>query len=75
MRIETQETISIQKQAESMYINIKDAYESGMTHWKEALLVAHREALHPMVKEHVKFLIIEDKNKNTQKIWKKEKKK
>ncbi len=57
----SQETISIQKQAENVYLNIKDAYESGMTHWKEALLVTFREELHPMVKEHVKFLITENK--------------
>ncbi len=59
MRQGTQETITMQKEAENIYINIKDAYESGMTNWKEALLVTFRQELHPMVKEHVKFLIKE----------------
>lgn len=63
MRELVQETISIQKQAENVYINIKDAYESGMTHWKEALLVSFREELHPMVKDHVKFLITQNAKK------------
>ncbi len=57
------ETITMQKEAENVYFNIKEAYESGMTHWKEALLVTFRENLHPMVKEHVKFLILENKKK------------
>lgn len=61
MKNEVQETISIKKEAENIYINIKDAYESGMTYWKEALLVTFRENLHPMVKEHVKFLITHPK--------------
>jgi hypothetical protein len=54
-----EESITMQKEAENIYLNIKDAYESGMTHWKEALLVSFRQQLHPMVKEHVKFLIKE----------------
>ncbi len=61
MTSKVQETITMQKEAENVYLNIKDAYESGMTHWKEALLVTFRENLHPMVKEHVKFLILENK--------------
>lgn len=61
MTSKIQETITMQKEAENVYLNIKDAYESGMTHWKEALLVTFRETLHPMVKEHVKFLILENK--------------
>lgn len=56
-----EETISMQKEAENIYLNIKDAYESGMTHWKEAFLVTFRQELHPVVKEHVKFLIKERK--------------
>jgi hypothetical protein len=65
MRQGIEERISIQKEAENVYINIRDAYESGMTHWKEALLVTFRQTLHPMVKEHVKFLIMQNaKNKN-----------
>ncbi len=63
MNSKVQETITMQKEAENVYLNIKDAYESGMTHWKEALLVTFRETLHPMVKEHVKFLILENKKK------------
>ena len=63
MSSKLQETITMQKEAENVYLNIKDAYESGMTHWKEALLVTFRENLHPMVKEHVKFLILENKKK------------
>lgn len=63
MTLKSQETITMQKEAENVYLNIKDAYESGMTHWKEALLVTFRETLHPMVKEHVKFLILENKKK------------
>lgn len=60
-----EERISIQKEAENVYINIRDAYDSGMTHWKEALLVTFRQTLRPMVKEHVKFLIVQNnKNKN-----------
>jgi len=70
MKPEITETISIEKQAQTVYMNIKDAYESGMTHWKEALLVSWRGSIHPMVKEHVKFLIIQNKKKKTQKIWK-----
>lgn len=50
----------MQKEAENVYLNIRDAYESGMTHWKEALLVTFRQQLHPMVKEHVKKLIVEN---------------
>lgn len=57
-----EESISMQKEAENIYINIKDAYESGMSYWKEALLVTFRQELHPVVKEHVKFLIKEKKN-------------
>ncbi len=57
-----EETITMQKEAENIYIHIRDAYESGMTHWKEALLVTFRQQLHPMVKEHVKFLIREKRN-------------
>jgi hypothetical protein len=65
MKPSIQESISMQKEAENIYINIKDAYESGMSHWKEALLVSWRQDLHPIVKEHVKFLILENKkNKN-----------
>ncbi len=62
MKQGTEETITMQKEAENIYLNIKDAYESGMTHWKEALLVTFRQQLHPMVKEHVKFLIQEKRN-------------
>lgn len=58
-----EETITMQKEAENIYLNIKDAYESGMSYWKEALLVAFRQEIHPMVKEHVKFLIKEKRNK------------
>ena len=64
MRQGIEERISIQKEAENVYINIRDAYESGMTHWKEALLVTFRQTLHPMVKEHVKFLIIQNRKSN-----------
>lgn len=63
MKIFSQETISMQKEAENVYLNIKDAYESGMSHWKEALLVTFRQTMHPMVKEHVKFLIVQNKKK------------
>ena len=63
MKPEILETISIEKQSEIVYLNIKNAYESGMTHWKEALLVSWRDPVHPMVKEHVKFLIIQENKK------------
>lgn len=63
MTLKVHETITMQKEAENVYLNIKDAYESGMTHWKEALLVTFRENLHPIVKEHVKFLILNNKTK------------
>ncbi len=58
MKLNAQESITMQKEAENLYFNIRDAYESGMTHWKEALLVTFRQDLHPIVKEHVKFLIL-----------------
>lgn len=58
----TEETITMQKEAENIYLNIKDAYDSGMSYWKEALLVSFRQEIHPMVKDHVKFLITKNKN-------------
>ena len=58
-----EETVTMQKEAEDIYLNIKDAYESGMSYWKEALLVAFRQEIHPMVKEHVKFLIMDKRKK------------
>ena len=56
-----EESISMQQEAENLYINIKEAYESGMTYWKEALLVVIQKDIHPIVKEHVKFLILQNK--------------
>jgi len=73
MKPEISETISIEKQAQIVYVNIRDAHESGMTHWKETFLVSWRGSIHPMVKEHVKFLIIQNKKNETQKNGKENK--